>query len=314
MSKHEYSESIVRGNYKVINCISCGYWHVYPIPTEEELNEYYKKIYYENLGNNRSMTDKLNDPDGFYHIQYEDKLRRINKFLPKELPLRVLDIGSGYGDFLRFMKSKGWETRGIEPSESAYEISKEIEDNLGIRCAPFSDLLKMDFPHSSVVTLNTVLEHLREPAEVLMQIREHLLIPGGILNIHVPNDFSFLQQLLNNTVLKGNSTKQTYWLHPPEHLNYWTHQSLRNFLTKLGYKILYMVSTFPLELFPLMGEDYISNPKIGREMHLKRVRFEKWLYETNNHDFKDALYEYFAQLGIGREIEIFATVGKKVSK
>ena len=314
MLEHKHVEWVEKNNYRIINCLSCGYGHVYPIPTEEEMNEYYKKIYYENLGNNRSMTDKLNDPDGFYRIQYEDKLRRINKFLPKELPLGVLDIGSGYGDFLRFMKSKGWETRGIEPLESAYGISKEIDDNLGIRCAPFLDLLKMEFPPSSVVTLNTVLEHLREQAEVLMQIRKHLLIPGGILNIHVPNDFSFLQQLLNNTVLKGNSTKQTYWLHPPEHLNYWTHQSLRNFLTKWGYKSLYMTSTFPLELYPLMGEDYISNPKIGREIHLKRVRFEKWLYETNNHDFKDALYEYFAQLGIGREIEVFATAAKRTSK
>jgi len=128
------------------------------------------------------------------------------------------------------------------------------------------------------------------------------------LNIHVPNDFSLLQQLLNDTVLKENSANQNYWLHPPEHLNYWTHQSLKQFLTTLGYEILYITSTFPLELFPLMGEDYISNPEIGRQMHLKRVRLEKWLYEVNSNDFKDALYEAFAQLGIGREIEAFATI------
>jgi len=306
MPRHEYSEFIVKDSYKVINCVSCGYWHVHPMPTEEELRDYYHKSYYENLGDNRSMTDKPHDPDGFYYIQYEDKLRRIKKFLAKELPLRVLDIGSGYGDFLRFMKNKGWETMGLEPSEDACEICKD--DNLNIRCAQFYDLLKMDFPSSSVVTLNSVLEHLPAPAEVLRLVKERLLIPGGILNIHVPNDFSLLQQLLNDTVLKENSANQNYWLHPPEHLNYWTHQSLKQFLTTLGYEILYITSTFPLELFPLMGEDYISNPEIGRQMHLKRVRLEKWLYEVNSNDFKDALYEAFAQLGIGREIEAFATI------
>ena len=63
-----------------------------------------------------------------------------------------------------------------------------------------------------------------------------------------------------------------------------------------------------------MGEDYISNPEVGRQIHLKRVRFEKWLYETSNNDFKDALYQAFAQLGIGREIEVFAAVARMVSE
>ena len=70
-----------------------------------------------------SMTDKLRDPDGFYKIQYEDKLRRINKLLPAGSPLRVLDLGAGYGDYLRFMKEKGWETWGIEPSARACNAS-----------------------------------------------------------------------------------------------------------------------------------------------------------------------------------------------
>lgn len=213
-NQHPYKESINKSNCKVINCEKCGYWHVHPMPTEDELNAYYGSKYYETLGYNRSMTDKLKDPDGFYVIQYEDRLRHITKVLPSDLPKTILDISAGYGDFLRFMKKKGWETQGLEPSRLAWELIKD-KKILNIKQGSIDRLLNLSFKPSSLITLNNVLEHLREPRRVLEIIKKHLLLPRGILSVIVPNDFNILQDLLMRTVLKNKTEKQYYWLGPP---------------------------------------------------------------------------------------------------
>lgn len=305
-SRHEYSESIKINDYTIINCKSCSYWHVYPIPSNEELSTYYANKYYEDLtkNENRSMTDKKNDPDGFYTIYYEDKLRHINNIISNKLPRVITDIGAGYGDFLCFMKNKGWEIQGLEPSQEARDFYKEKD--LNIRIGSFEQISDMGFHRSSVVTLNNVLEHLREPEKVLLEIKEHLLHPEGILSIAIPNDFSFFQDLHMKTILKDTTEKHYYWASPPEHLNYWSHDTIKKFINRLGFEIKYITSTFPIDMFPLMGDDYINHPEIGRNTHLRIVQFEKNLHSTKNYGFKDALYDSFANLGIGRLILIYA--------
>ena len=305
-AKHEYSESVERNNYTIINCKSCGYWHVYPIPSEDELNAYYENKYYNSLKNedNRSMTDKKDDPDGFYTIYYEDKLRHINNILPKELPKTIIDIGAGYGDFLSFMKQNGWVVQGIEPSQEAHSYSKD--EGLNIRCGHFEDILDMGFQKSSVVVFNNVLEHLREPENVLANVKKHLLAKDGILSIAVPNDFNIFQDMHMKTALKDNPEKQYKWVSPLDHLNYWSHETIETFLHKMGFEILFITSTFPIDIFPLMGDDYVTHPEIGRSVHLKQVMFEKVLKTTGNYDFKDKLYSSFAKLGIGRLILVYA--------
>ena len=302
---HPYKEFINKKGYTIINCESCGYWHVHPMPTNEELNLHYGQKYYETLGNNRSMTDKLSDPDGFYKIQYEDRLRYINKYLVDNLPRDILDIGAGYGDFLRFMKSAGWKTQGLEPSRNACELTKDREE-LDIKCASIDELMVVGFKPASVVAINNVLEHLNDPQGVLEVVRKRLLLPNGIIFIAVPNDFSVLQDLLMRTVLKDNPDRQNYWVQPPEHLNYWSHRTIAGFLRKCGFEIEFLTTDFPMEVFPLMGDDYVSKPEVGRNAHLKRVGFEKHLRQAHAEAFKDSLYSSFAQLGVGRNMYIVA--------
>ena len=306
-ANHPYNEFIDKNGYRVIKCESCGYWHVHPMPTNEELNLYYEKKYYEAIGNNRDMTDKQHDPDGFYKMQYENRLRYVTKHLCNDLPHTILDIGAGYGDFLNFMKAAGWQTQGLEPSKHAYEAMK-TRDSLNVKCAAVDKLMDLDFKPVSVVTLNNVLEHLNDPMKVLGIVKENLLLPNGIVFIVLPNDFNVLQDILMRTVLKGNRIKQNYWVHPPEHLNYWSHETIQSFLRRCGFKILYFTADFPMEFFPLMGEDYISRPEVGRDAHLKRVSLEKHLHEAGSEEFKDLLYSSFAKLGIGRDMYVIASV------
>ena len=144
------------------------------------------------------------------------------------------------------------------------------------------------------------MEHYPYPEKLLLDIKDSLMDDRTILHIEVPNDFSLLQEVVGVVC-----DSEKYWVCPPEHLNYWTHKSLTDFVIRLGFKVEHIESTFPLELLALLGDDYISFPEKGRDMHLKRVTFEKKLYESGNSDMKLKLFRKFADMGLGREVLIY---------
>ena len=65
-------------------------------------------------------------------------------------------------------------------------------------------------------------------------------------------------------------------------------------------------STFPLELFLLMGQDYVKNPKIGKKIHLERIQFEKSFVKRKETELKRKIYQKLAEIGIGRTAIIYA--------
>ncbi len=91
-----------------------------------------------------------------------------------------------------------------------------------------------------------------------------------------------------------------------DHINYFDFSTISDVLTRIGFKIILKESTFPLELFLLMGYDYIKNPKIGKKKHLERIQFEKNFENRNARKVKRTLYQKFAEIGIGRTAIIYA--------
>ena len=54
-----------------------------------------------------------------------------------------------------------------------------------------------------------------------------------------------------------------------------------------------------MELFLLMGENYVDNDSLGRMCHTKRKKLEINLNNTNLNWLKRKLYQSFADMGIG---------------
>ena len=98
---------------------------------------------------------------------------------------------------------------------------------------------------------------------------------------------------------------------PPHHVNYFDFRSLGGLLKKCGFSIVHEESTFPIDLFLLMGDNYISDDKVGRECHTRRMNFEKSMRLSGNNDLLERLYSNFAKQGIGREVVLYA---KKIKK
>ena len=117
----------------------------------------------------------------------------------------------------------------------------------------------------------------------------------------MPNDYNPLQN-----ALRSCAGFEPWWIAPPHHLNYFGIQSLSALVTRTGFRVLAREGTFPMELFLLMGDDYVGNDELGRECHAKRMRLEQNLDQGGLGDLKRWLYESLAELEVGREVQLVA--------
>ncbi|MBI5095460.1 MAG: methyltransferase domain-containing protein [Candidatus Hydrogenedentes bacterium] len=97
-------------------------------------------------------------------------------------PLDILDVGCGYGYFVYEALTRGHRARGIDVSlpEEVYQSHPEA-----LSRQPLSELIR-DGEQFDVVCLLTVLEHVQEPEELLVQVRA-LLRDDGQLVLSLPS-------------------------------------------------------------------------------------------------------------------------------
>jgi SAM-dependent methyltransferase len=150
------------------------------------------------------------------------------------------------------------------------------------------------------VTLTTVLEHVPDPVAILARAIG-LLNSGGVLCVGVPNDFSPLQIAARNAAGTGD-----WWVAPPHHLNYFDFESLAALVERLDLKIAERTTSFPMEAFLMMGDNYTVDPVLGRACHNKRKRFDFAFEAAGLKETRRDFYRAMAKLGIGREAVIIA--------
>jgi len=98
--------------------------------------------------------------------------------------LRVLDIGSGGGEFAYLLRSLGHAVEGVEPNRGYAEFSMR-EYGLQVHRG-FVDEVVLQPARYELITIWHVLEHTENPAAVLRQLHD-ALAPGGALVVEVPN-------------------------------------------------------------------------------------------------------------------------------
>jgi SAM-dependent methyltransferase len=301
MTNH-YGETIGAHNgLAVIDCISCGFAHLDPIPDN--------RAYYANGFFERDKKDWFKeaqeDSDWLRMCHWsEAKLLATYRRSYHSFPivdvgaadgLCLLDVGCGFGDFIKVVKELGWDAVGLEPSDYACAILKErglphLQGGIETQTlAPMS---------ADAIRLAWVLEHLSDPLATLRKCKEALKI-NGVLEIIVPNDFTDIQRTVKTALGKGE-----YWV-DRSHINYFNDESLRRLLQRAGLTMIASFNTFPMELFALMGFDYIGNPKLGRTVHGYRKRLELAAFD-HSVTLLTQLWTGFAGAGLGRDLVRFA--------
>jgi len=139
---------------------------------------------------------------------------------------RIWEIGSAYGYFLQ-IASRHYDAAGCDISEHAVTHART---KLGLNVL-LGDYLQLDLgaPVDAVCMWDTI-EHLRRPD---LHVRKAAadLRDGGVLAIST-GDIGALAARI-----RGRRWRQ---LHPPTHLHYFTVNSLRALLERLGFEVLQM--------------------------------------------------------------------------
>lgn len=308
--KHSGSVLGIGNDGTVIDCQACGFAHLDLLPTQAEMLELYQDHYYQayNAGfthkAHQSHFDEQQEDIAWHIVSFKEQLDALDSMVPKR---EILDYGAGCGFFAEYVRGKNWSNArtdkprwriaAIEPSPAARQYAKEVVKTYVAERLP-------DKKHKwGAIRVCYVLEHLVDPRETLLMLREHLL-DKGILCIIIPNEF-------NSWACQGRDKfgLDSYWVRPGLHLNYFTHESIARLLRDTGYEIIDQLATFPTELFMLGGLDFASDPDLGHRLHHLRMDIELTIDGAGFGAMKLELYRWLAKKGLGRASVTYARKG-----
>ncbi len=281
--------------FDVIDCESCQFNHIVPIPTVQELETVYREDYYSREW--PDYIDRHREDLDWWNLRYDEQYILFEELLAQEQG-RILDVGSGPGFFLLKGKQRGWDTVGVEPSVQALTHSRGL--GLEIIEGFLDEEIATQLGCFDVVYMNEVLEHIPDPGRML-NLAQRLLRPGGILCVIVPNDYNPLQE-----ALRSACGYPPWWLAPPHHINYFNFTTLSRFVKIMGFEVLHKTATFPMELFLLMGDNYVGNNPFGRIIHGKRKNLEMNLMKAGCGPLWKKFYNSLADVEVGREVVMYA--------
>ena len=168
---------------------------------------------------------------------YSNKRPEISDLVPGNIRT-ILDIGCSHGTLLKFVKEQtGAETWGIEELIEVSKKAKEKVDNVITgKIEDVVDIIPDDY--FDCITLNDLLEHLPEPADILRKIRPKLS-SEGIIIASIPN-VRYLSNLYEIIIKKDWEYKKDGIL-DSTHLRFFTQKSMKRLFETAGYNLIKQV-------------------------------------------------------------------------
>ena len=232
---------VSKESFAIVRCESCSFLFTNPRPVLENISGYYQSEEYI------SHSNKANNSVNFLYkiartFTLKSKLKLLNRLHSRG---KILDFGTGTGEFLAKCKSDKWEVSGVEPDESARQKANKMTD--GSVVENLDNLEKNQ--KFDIITLWHVLEHLPNPNETLTALHS-LLSKKGWLIIAVPNCGSW----------DANHYKEFWAAYDvPRHLSHFSRQTMGRLLKNNHLSIK---NTIPMKLdayyVSYLSEKYIS--------------------------------------------------------
>lgn len=239
---------VAHGDWQIHQCADCRSLYVDPRPTRASILLAYDQYFTHQPGAGagllaprtlarRLRNDYLAARFGYALPNREPFGRQLLRLLPaskqrcerlvRDLvaparPSRLLDVGSGNGEFLVQMRELGWSVAGYDVDPKAAALVRSF----GIEVAE-GRLGKDSFAEPfDAITLHHVIEHVHDPLDLLKACRA-LLKPDGRLWLATPNVRSFARRRFGR-----------YWpgLDAPRHLVIWSAQALDGILERAGFR------------------------------------------------------------------------------
>ena len=162
----------------------------------KHLDEFYTRLDYSEkyrLMDIAGRKEKLGIIDAGYKLFFSKKLAYFSEkkgYTLSQIPLRILDFGSGTGEFTVLMNLLGHNAVGIELHQSHLKLARILskENGLSDDIFVFNEQKKLPFPdnHFDLVTSFSVFEHLDEET-ISWVIPEMYRVCSGFVYTLVPN-------------------------------------------------------------------------------------------------------------------------------
>jgi 2-polyprenyl-3-methyl-5-hydroxy-6-metoxy-1,4-benzoquinol methylase len=167
------------GDYRLFACERCGSWSSDALARGARTS-FEPASYFANAAADRA--------------RWEDVVRRVRLDAAREP--RVLDVGCGRGDFLRWLGERAAATRrhGIELDPERAREARRADPGARVAAGSVETALA-DLPGAfDLITLWDVFEHLTDPAQVLAALAARLA-PGGALFVQTIHEHSIVPRL-----------------------------------------------------------------------------------------------------------------------
>ncbi len=212
--------------FNLVSCARCGLRFVSPRPDESAIGRYYKDTYFTR------RTDR--GYDNYFSPEIRAEIERVMLlnladlgFFEYERSLPAgrssLDIGCAAGYFVNLMKSRGWDSYGIDIAESCTSFAR---DSLGLPVRSGNYLEERFGRQFDLITLWATVEHLHHPERVLEKAFSDLN-KGGYLYLSTcrAGGINFMR-------LFGPSWR---FYNFPEHLYYFSRRNITSLLSGIGF-------------------------------------------------------------------------------
>lgn len=221
----------------IMRCTSCGLVFL-------GSHEHIDSSFYE--GSKMRADNSFKDWQRYLKEYDQDDERRVERFKPLLINKSVLDFGCGGGGFLLKVKNICKSSAGLEKDKYLRGMLTEA----GIAVYGELEELKDKF---DVITLFHVLEHLKDPRDILKKLSD-LLNKSGTIIIEVPNSDDALLELYKSKPF----SEFTYW---GCHLYLFNNSTLKKLINDSGLIVNFIGQ---IQRYPLSNHLYwLSKGKPG---------------------------------------------------
>ena len=251
-------------------CVSCG---VRVLPEFKK-----RKILFYKCGNCSSYQIE-NDKISFDESQYNDNYFRKTKSPIKEMIRsftifrsrlnyiqkyckhgRLMDVGTGPGDFLVQAKKRGYEAFGVEISSTGVKRARNKNKFQIYHWSITNDIPDKLLNVFDVITAWDIIGHVDNPIKAIRNMHR-MLRSHGMLFLSLPNPGSVDARILK---------KEWYIFYPERIFFYFSREGIKIVLNKNGFKVLEILTPgvpsyiFPFNYLPLNSFIQCFTLKFGR--------------------------------------------------
>jgi len=201
------------GSWDLYRCRECTAAYLDPRPTPATIGRAYAQYYthgdtkWEGADSNGSMLRRIRKSlfDGYVNWKYGYRLPSALAIGALFVPIfpvrqshldlevrrlkrppnggRLLDVGCGNGEWIRYMRDLGWQVVGQDVDPKA--VQQAAQDGLDVRAGDLESL-GLEPESFDAITLSHVIEHLHDPVACLRTCYR-LLKPDGLIWLATPN-------------------------------------------------------------------------------------------------------------------------------